>query len=144
MTQDDLRTQFDRLEQRLNQTMADAIRRAVESAIRTVTETERDHFQRMIDTAIERQVLATRCDCPLEHGEDRQIRQLMGMFEDMGEGDKCSGIRVLRENHAWTAKLRRKSEKVGTYAVLVAVGLIVTGAIAAFVAGLKTQIGGGQ
>ena len=142
MTQEELTAQFERLEQRLTQSMVDAIGRAVESAIRTAAQTERDRMQHMIDATIEAKVLSTRCDCPLEQGEDKHIRHLMGMLSDLGCGDQSCGVREMRENHVWTTKLRRKSEKVGTYAVLVAVGLIVTGAIAAFVAGVKTHVGG--
>ena len=140
MSPENLQEQFERLSLDLKQDMRDTLKMAIEAAVRGVTEVERDRTDRAIHDA----VMAHRCDCPLAACDHPHVRHLVGMISDLGDGDKAKGIRTIRENHVWCGKLRGRSEKIGMYATLVVVGLVVSGAIGAFWVGLRAHMGGGQ
>lgn len=140
MTQDDLHTQFAALSAELKSEVRGAIGAAFHEGIRAALESEREHTKRAIDVAI----AATRCDCPLSPCDHTHVRHIVGMIADLGDGDKSRGIRLIRDNHVWSSRLRTRSEKIGIYATMVVVGLIVSGAIGAFWLGVRSHIGGGQ
>ena len=140
MTQDDLHSQLAALSSELKSEIRGAIGAAFHEGIKAALESEREHTQRAIDTAI----AANRCDCPLAQSDHQHVRHLVGMISDLGDGDKARGIRMMRDNHVWCGRLRSRSEKIGIYATLVVVGLIMTGAVGAFWLGVRSHLGGGQ
>lgn len=135
---DHIAEQFEALARDLKQDMRDSLKMTIEAAVRGIVEVERDRTGRAIREAI----LEHRCDCPLNECEKPQVRHLMGMLNDLGSGDQSAGIREMRANHVWTAKLRRTSDRVSVAAVIMVVTLIVSGVVAALWSGIKLAVGG--
>ena len=139
MTQEELKSQFDRLatdlKQSLDQSVANAIGVAVKSGIQAIVETEREYTSRAIQQAI----IEARCqNCPTPREEEKeQVRHLLGCIRDLGQGELDDGIRELRANHVWTAQMRKTQGWVSKTFLGGMIVIMASGVAAIVVAGFR-------
>ncbi len=81
------------------------------------------------------------CKSPLSDQQIKESLHVFGMLEDIGDGDLAKGVEAIRANHKWVAKVRKKGESVGTAIIVLVLGTIATGILAAVWAGIKSLIG---
>lgn len=81
------------------------------------------------------------CRSPLSDEQIKESLHVFGMLEDIGDGDLARGVETVRANHKWVMKVRRKGESVGTAIIVLVLGTIATGILAAMWAGIKSLIG---
>ena len=81
------------------------------------------------------------CRSPLSDEQIKESLHIYGMIEDMGGGDVAKGVESIRANHKWVNKLRTKGESVGTAIIVLVLGTIATGILAACWAGIKSLVG---
>ncbi len=81
------------------------------------------------------------CTSPLTEEQKKESLHIFGMLADLGDGDTAKGVETIRANHKWVVKLRKKGESVGTAIIVLVLGTIATGILAAIWAGIKSLIG---
>ena len=81
------------------------------------------------------------CTSPLSEDQKKESLHVFGMLLDIGDGDLPRGIETVRANHKWVMKLRKKGESVGTAIIVLVLGTIATGILAAMWAGIKSLVG---
>ena len=115
--------------------MADAYR----ETIKAILETEREHTQTMITQAM----VNARCDCPLDCMQHGDVRHFVGIVKDLGDGDVSGGLRKIRENHIWAARIKRTSDTIASTSLVVAIGVAITALIGAFGLAIRFLINAG-
>ena len=138
MTQEDLDTRFASLAKELKQEVRDSLAQAYHQSIKAVIEVEREHTERVVKDAIE----SSKCDCPLECIQRGDVRHLVGVIKDIGDGDVSRGIRVLRENHIWVSQFKGTSHKIANTALVTGIGIVVVTFLSAIGMAIKIMIGG--
>ena len=138
MTQEDLDTRFASLAKELKQEVRDSLAQAYHQSIKAVIEVEREYTERVVKDAIE----SSKCDCPLECIQRGDVRHLVGVIKDIGDGDVSRGIRVLRDNHMWTSKFKSTSNKIANTALVSGIGIVVVTFLSAVGVAIRIMIGG--
>ena len=83
-----------------------AIREIVIESIRE----ERERAEKDLAAGIEATVEKI-CTCPVSRERKPAIPRILDMMEDAGGGSIVQGISVVRENTAWTSRVRRRAEE---------------------------------
>ena len=137
MTQDELDLRFAQLHTDLKSEIRTAIAEAYRESIRAAIESDREHTRATVRELINE----LHGPCPLECIQRGDVRHLVGVIKDLGEGDIPRGIRRVRDNHIWVQKFSSTSNKLASTALMAGLAVIVTTFVTAMGVAIKVMIG---
>ena len=80
------------------------------------------------------------CILHLKTGDAEHVRDMIGVFREVGDGDLSKGIIVVRENHKFVMSCHKAATKIGWGVIIMAVSIM--GTLGLFAAGIWKQSSG--
>lgn len=81
------------------------------------------------------------CVLRLKSGDAEHVRDMVGVFREVGGGDLCKGIIIVRENHKFVMSCHKAATKIGWGVIIMAISVM--GTLGLFAAGIWKQTAGG-
>lgn len=81
------------------------------------------------------------CVLHLKTGDSEYIRDMVGVFRELGDGNLSKGIIVVRENHKFVKSCHKAAAKIGWGVIIMAISVM--GTLGLFTVGIWKQTTGG-